>query len=60
MKRQTIVEGDKFKSKGGEVWTVTEDMKFGRGYWVVSEDRCRQAVFNRHNLETMERVERAA
>lgn len=55
-KRQPIVVGDKFKSINGLVWIVSEDMKFGRGYWVVSSDRCRQAVFNRHDLETMERV----
>lgn len=56
MKRQPIVVGDKFKSSNGQVWTVFEAMPFGRGYWVVSADRCRQTIMNRYNLELMERI----
>jgi hypothetical protein len=59
MKRLPIVEGDKFKAKSGEVWTVTECLGFGRGYWIISADRCRQTIFNRHNLELMERINNA-
>lgn len=57
MKRSNPIRvGDTFQSQGGELWTVTEDMKFGRGYWVVSQDRCRQTIFKRQTLERMQRA----
>ena len=53
-KRLTIRVGDVFVTSG-ERWTVTEDLRFGQGYWVVSADRCRQTIFQRATLESMTR-----
>ena len=55
-KREPIREGSQFVGKDGEVWTVTEIGRFGRPYWVVSADQCRQTIFHRNVLETMERL----
>lgn len=52
-RRPVIREGDAFRSGSGEVWTVTEDLRFGQGYWVVSADRCRQTILPRSSLEKM-------
>ena len=56
MKRPIPIRvGDKFKGSK-ETYTVTEAMPFGRGYWVITEDRNRQTIFDRNTLETMQRV----
>lgn len=55
-KQQPIRVGDEFKS-GDTVWQVFEDMKFGRGYWVVNvPQRNKQAIMNRASLQKMERA----
>lgn len=54
-----IVVGDRFLSRNGEIWTVTEDRRFGRGYWVVSRDRLCQTIFQRQALEGMTKIARA-
>lgn len=60
-KRKPIVEGDQFKASSGQVYLVTEAMGFGRGYWVITLPcRTRQTIFNRYNLELMQRVDRSA
>ena len=57
MTRQPIRVGDKFKGGAGYVYQITEDLKFGRGYWWITlPDRNRQGIFKRNVLETMERV----
>ena len=58
MKRQIIRVGDQFKSNNG-VLEVTEDRRFGRGYWVKSPDGTRQTIYQRSTLETMERIDKA-
>jgi hypothetical protein len=58
MKQDTAIRvGDKFKSRSGVIWEVFEDLKFGRGYWVVTiPDRERQTIMKRAMLERHERV----
>ena len=56
MARIPIIEGSVFKSKSGEIYRVFECLGFGRGYWVVAESDRSQTVFQRQQLERMERV----
>jgi hypothetical protein len=58
MKTKTtpIREGDKFRSTDGEIWTVLDNMGFGRGYWTHSADRKMQTVFKYEELQNMKRV----
>lgn len=56
-KRQPIRVGDKFLNASGVTYEVTEDLKFGRGYWWVTvPERNRQGIFKRNVLEGMKRV----
>jgi hypothetical protein len=49
--------GDQFRNSNGIIYEITEDLKFGQGYWWVTlPDRTRQGIFNRNVLETMTRV----
>ena len=48
--------GDQFISGNNEVWTVAEDRKFGRGYWVINATKTRQTVMNKTTLQSMQRA----
>jgi hypothetical protein len=55
-KRLPIRVGDKFKSERGVIYTVDECHPFGRGYHVSCNGGTRTTIYNRYNLELMERV----
>lgn len=58
IKTKPIRAGDRFEDENNTVWQITEDRRFGRGYWVINiPGRTLQAIFHRATLERMKRAD---
>lgn len=52
-----VAVGDRFQTRSGNVWIVTERGLFGRPHWVISEDRNRQTLMHSRELARLKRLE---